>query len=362
MPEEVFYRKFRPDQLHKLVGQKPVVELLTKSCEKEAFHHAWFFCGSSGSGKTTAARILAAIVNCERRAPHSAKACGECPACQAIKAGCCPDVIELDSSNEGGKVEIQRVLESGSYAPVDAKRKVFIIDEFHEVTKAGIGALLKPLEEPLPTTMFILCTSEPAKVPPVISSRCLRVMFRPVPAETISFYLGKLAEHLKAQCEKEALDHIASISNGNMRHALNYFQSMLLVAEQPVTGAAALEFLGLAGREALYGLAEQVAAHKIGEALDTMESLLATTPDAGQVCLDLSEIFRNAMLFAAGAEAGLSVTPAEAERCKALGAAIGGPRLAAFSGDFADAYMALSLNKNPKWVLEALIVKLSEPR
>jgi len=362
MPEEVFYRKFRPDQLHKLVGQKPVVDLLTKSCEKETFHHAWFFCGHSGSGKTTAARILATIINCERRAPHSAKACGECPTCLAIRAGCCPDVIELDSSSEGGKVEIQRILESGNYAPVDAKRKVFIIDEFHEVTKGGIGALLQPLEEPLPTTMFILCTSEPAKVPQVISSRCFRVSFRPVAAETISFYLGKLADHLKVQCEKGALDHVASISNGNLRHALNYFQSMLLVAEQPVTAAAALEFLGLAGREALYGLAEQVAAHETGKALDTMENLLATTPDAGQVCLDLSEIFRNAMLFAAGASAGLCVTPAEAERCKAIASLIGAPRLAAFSWNFADAYVALSLNKNPKWVLEALIVKLSEPR
>jgi DNA polymerase-3 subunit gamma/tau len=181
-----------------------------------------------------------------------------------------------------------------------------------------------------------------------------------VPDETVAFYVEKLAKHLKVECEQDVARQVASVSGGNLRLALNFFQSMVTAVESPLTADKARAFLGLAGRDVLYDMADAIADGKPGLSLEILERLMCTGPDAGQVLLDFSEVFRNAMLLAAKAKCHLS--DGEAQRSESLAARMGLGRLSEVSSVFSGAYQALALNKNPKWVMESLVVKLSEAK
>jgi len=357
---EAFYRQFRPDQFKKVVGQPQAVRLLQRACERGVFHHANLFCGPSGTGKTTLARILAAAVNCEDRKEGQSEPCGNCGSCRAIRSGVSIDVSELDAGSDGGKEEIRLIIEGGRYAPSTSKMKVFIIDEAHRVTPAAWASLLKPLEEPILQVMYILCTSEYSKIPQTVASRCQRIKFRPISDEVVSDYISRLSKHIGRKCDDGACRQIAAVSAGNMRHALNYFQSMTIVSEGPITEDFAKEFLGLVGRHALYELVSAIVERKTGKALDVLESLMATSPDVQQVCNQLSEVCRNVMLIAAGASAGISLSDAETTLAKRLAEKIAAPRAAEFCNRFSEAYYAMTVNMNQKWVLESLVTQLSE--
>jgi DNA polymerase-3 subunit gamma/tau len=359
---EAYYRKFRPDQLKKMVGQPQAVKLISKACEKARFHHANLFAGPSGSGKTTLARIYASAVNCEDRPDGTAEPCGTCATCRSIRNGTCLDVIELDGATSGGKEEIKAVIEGGNFSPQGAARKIFIIDEAHKLSEAAMTALLKPIEEPKAAVMYILCTSEYAKIPQTITSRCQRIKFRPIPDEVVSHYVSRLGLHLSMQISDGACRQIASVSNGNMRTALNYFQSMTIASDGPITDESATEFLGLVGRQPLYELAGAIAERKTGKALDILESVLATSPDVHAVCFQLEEVFRNVMLVSAKASKGMSLSDVEAKAVAVLAEKIPALTAAEFCDNFSACYDSLERNMNQKWVLESLVTKLSEPQ
>lgn len=278
---EVFYRKFRPDQFHKVVGQDAAVAILKNSCEKNSFHHAYMFAGASGSGKTTCARILATAINCENREDGSALVCGKCRSCVAIREDAAVDVREMDGARKGGKDEIAKIIESGMFSPSSMKKRIFIIDEAHQLTSGAWTALLKPTEEPESHVVYIFCTSEYGKIPTTVASRFRRVNFRAVSERVIASYLKSLSEHIRKSVKKipdidnEVLMQIAVMSSGNMRTALNYLESMLLVADDDavIDIKFAREFLGLVGRDVLYDIVDAVADGREGLALDLMTSL-----------------------------------------------------------------------------------------
>jgi len=337
-----------------MVGQSAVTKLLTQSCTKDFFHHAYLMAGHSGSGKTTAARILAMVVNCVDRKPGEAHPCGKCHACTLIQEGSSIDVRELDGATDGGKEEIKRIVESSLFDPSELKKKVFIIDEAHELSSAAISSLLKPTEEPNSNVMYILCTSEYAKIPVAIASRCMRLNFAPLSTDVIAGYLHRLCAYLKRECTMDACNQIACISNGNMRYALNYLQSMMVNVDGEIDGDSAREFLGLIGREDLYDLAFAIAKGKAGTALDILESFLVTSPDVVTMLYHLSEIFRNSMLVRNGATVATKISNVEQQKIKDLAGELG-DEVDHFVEAFTECYRQISLNSNKKWVLQSLV-------
>jgi len=366
---EVFYRKFRPDQFSKIVGQDAAIAILRNSCVKEQFHHAYMFAGASGGGKTSCARILATAVNCENREKGSPVICGKCRSCVSIREDAAVDVREMDGSSQGGKDEINKVIESSMFSPSSMKKRIFIIDESHKLTSAAWASLLKPTEEPESHVIFIFCTSEYSQIPTTVASRFRRINFRPIPEPTIADYLSKLASHLKnnlkkdiPECDAEVYQQIAMMCGGNMRTALSYLESMILVADSGthIDIGFARDFLGLVGRDVLYDLIDAIADKKTGLALDIMISLSETAPDYGQVCIEMGNIFRNVMHASAGVTGVIRASEMEMGRIVSVSKKIPVSRSCLFSGMFAEAIRAFEVNSDKRWVLESLVARLTE--
>jgi DNA polymerase-3 subunit gamma/tau len=367
--KEVFYRQFRPNQFFKMVGQDAAMAILTSNCASNSFHHAYMFAGASGSGKTTAARILAAVINCTERPDGSAEACGKCASCIAISEGAAVDFREIDGGSQGGKDEIKKIIECSMFSPSMMKERIFIIDEAHELSSAAWTALLKPTEEPKSHVVYIFCTSEYSKVPKTIASRCRRVNFRSVSQDVIARYLYQLSEHLRVklgrdvpECSAEALGQIASVADGNMRDALNYLESMFLVYDSnKIVGIDEVrDFLGLVGRDSLYDIVDAIAGGDTGKALDITVSIGETAPDYRQVCKELGNVFRNILLVSAGVDGVLKISDMESERVVSAASKVSVERACVYCGMFAEAIRAFDVNADKRWVLESLVARLSK--
>jgi len=182
-----FARKYRPKYFREVVGQEIPVRILKNAIKLNKISHAYMFSGPRGVGKTTVARILAKAVNCLN--PSEGEPCGACENCLLIDKGTFPDLIEIDAASNRGIDDIRSLRESVNYTPMKGKFKIYILDEAHMLTKEAFNALLKTLEEPPPSTIFVLCTTEADKIPPTIASRCQRLMFSMVSKEKVVDYL-----------------------------------------------------------------------------------------------------------------------------------------------------------------------------
>jgi len=357
---EVFYRKFRPRQLTHLVGQDHIVKMLTKTCESGFFHHAYLMVGKLGTGKTSTARILANLINCTGREPGSAKLCGECEACKTIRFGKALDVEEFDAASKRTIDSIRDVIQSGRYSPQSLPMKIFIIDECHKLSNDAMKALLKPLEEPAPTTVFILCTTEQNKVPSEVASRCQKLRFRPVSVKDITELLLKVFAHQNQEIESAAVVRIAEAAEGSVRNALEIAQEICIILEGNITEVQVSSFLGLVGKEVLYDFVECIHDENLEKAFGIINALVSESIDCEQVCKDLSVVCENMMLAKVSCNLLGSIPRAEREIVARISAHFTERQLASFVNLFADANRALEVNVNSKWVLEALVVKMIE--
>ena len=219
MSYTALYRKFRPDNFKDVKGQDHIVTTLKNQIQADRIGHAYLFCGTRGTGKTSIAKLFAKTVNCEH--PIEGSPCGECASCRSIAAGANMNVIEIDAASNNGVDNIREIVDEVSYSPAEGKYKVYIIDEVHMLSIGAFNALLKTLEEPPSYVIFILATTEVHKIPITILSRCQRYDFKRISIETITARMQELMEAEGVQVEEKALRYVAKTADGSMRDALS---------------------------------------------------------------------------------------------------------------------------------------------
>ena len=257
MSYTALYRKFRPQEFEDVKGQDHIVTTLKNQIKADRIGHAYLFCGTRGTGKTTIAKIFAKAVNCEH--PVDGSPCGECPTCKAIAAGSSMNVIEIDAASNNGVDNIRQIREEVEYRPTEGKYKVYIIDEVHMLSIGAFNALLKTLEEPPSYVIFILATTEAHKIPITILSRCQRYDFRRISIDTIAGRLTDLMEKEQVNVEERAIRYIAKAADGSMRDALSLLdQCIAFYLGQELTYEKVLETLGAVDTEVFSRLLRQI--------------------------------------------------------------------------------------------------------
>src|ERR1700754_64609 len=259
MTYQVLARKWRPKDFASLVGQEHVVRALTHALDGGRLHHAYLFTGTRGVGKTTLSRIFAKALNCETGV--TATPCGVCRACREIDEGRFVDYVEMDAASNRGVDEMAALLERAVYAPVDARFKVYMIDEVHMLTNHAFNAMLKTLEEPPPHVKFILATTDPQKIPVTVLSRCLQFNLKQMPAGHIVSHLERILGEEQITFEAQALRLLARAADGSMRDALSLTDQAIAYSANQVTEEAVRGMLGALDQSYLIRLLDALAAN-----------------------------------------------------------------------------------------------------
>ena len=290
---EALYRKYRPKTFDDVVGQPFITETLKTQVRTGRLSHAYLFIGTRGTGKTTCARILAKAVNCEH--PVDGNPCNECDACRGIEDGSVLDVVELDAASNNGVDDVRMLRDEAIFSPTTVRKRVYIIDEVHMLSKPAFNALLKILEEPPQHLMFILATTELHKVLPTILSRCQRHSFRRLDGDTIAKRLAYVAEQESINLTADAAQLLGRLADGGMRDGLSLLDQCS--AAETVDTAAVRNAMGLAGTLRTQSIADAVLAGNTEEALTQFESLWQDGKDPAALLGELSGLFRDALLL-----------------------------------------------------------------
>ena len=286
---QALYRVWRPKTFSDMVGQEAIVRTLRNQVNTGRVAHAYLFCGSRGTGKTSAARILTRAINCLN--PQNGDPCGECESCKTIESGASFDVYEMDAASNSRVEEIRELLEKVDYPPQFGKYKVYIIDEVHMLSNAAFNALLKTLEEPPEYMVFILATTEPQKLPATILSRCQRYDFGRYSEDQIAGHLEKVVASSGESAEPEALSLIARAAEGGMRDALSILD-MCMGSGEKITEEHVRAALGTADRAFLFSFTDALARQAGGDALRLIDELMRGGRDVSVFLKDLSAHLR----------------------------------------------------------------------
>ena len=296
MSYTALYRKFRPQEFEDVKGQDHIVTTLKNQIKADRIGHAYLFCGTRGTGKTTVAKIFAKAVNCEH--PVDGSPCGECATCKAIAEGASMNVIEIDAASNNGVDNIRQIREEVTYRPTEGKFKVYIIDEVHMLSAGAFNALLKTLEEPPSYVIFILATTEAHKIPITILSRCQRYDFHRISIDTIAGRLMNLMAEEKVDVEERAIRYVAKAGDGSMRDALSLLdQCIAFHLGETLTYENVLEVLGAVDTEVFSRLLRQIINKDITGAIGTLDVLVDEGREMGQMVNDFTWYLRNLLLM-----------------------------------------------------------------
>ena len=290
------YRKFRPTEFKDVKGQDAVVTTLKNQIKTGRIGHAYLFCGTRGTGKTTVAKIFAKAVNCEH--PVDGSPCEECEMCKTISAGTSMNVIEIDAASNNGVDNIREIREEVAYRPTEGKYKVYIIDEVHMLSIGAFNALLKTLEEPPEYVIFILATTEAHKIPVTILSRCQRYDFKRISIDTICERLQELIEKEGLDVEDRAVRYIAKMADGAMRDALSLLdQCVAFYINQRLTYDHVLEVLRAVDTEVFSRLLRQLVKKDVKQVIETVDELIMQGRELSQLAADFTWYLRNLLLI-----------------------------------------------------------------
>ena len=273
MSYTALYRKFRPSTFDQVKGQDHIVQTLKNQINANRIGHAYLFCGTRGTGKTSVAKIFAKAVNCEH--PVDGSPCNECETCRGITNGSAMNVIEIDAASNNGVDNIRQIRDEIQYSPSSGKYTVYIIDEVHMLSIGAFNALLKTLEEPPAYVIFILATTEPHKIPITILSRCQRYDFKRISIDTIAARLSELMEKESIEVEDKAIRYVAKAADGSMRDALSLLdQCIAFYLGQKLTYDNVLDVLGAVDNEIFSRLTRSVIDSDVTTSLNILEEII----------------------------------------------------------------------------------------
>ncbi|MBR3183018.1 MAG: DNA polymerase III subunit gamma/tau, partial [Firmicutes bacterium] len=312
---QALYRARRPEVFSEVLGQEHIIKILKHQVAMGSVSHAYLFTGTRGTGKTTMARLLAKALNCTG---EGERPCGTCPNCRAIAAGSFMDVIEIDAASNNGVDNIRELRESVKYPPQVGSKKVYIIDEVHMLSSGAFNALLKTIEEPPENVIFVLCTTEPQKLPQTILSRCMRLDFKRIPQNVLEDNMRLICEEKGVEIDEDALKLLAVNADGSVRDGLSILDQVLASGDPHITREEVLDYLGTVGDEFFIELTDLVSLHKSGEALVLLDKVLREGKDAKQLMKDWNAHYRNLLItkFMRDPDALLNMSRENVERVK----------------------------------------------
>lgn len=358
---EALYRKYRPSTFADVVGQEHIERTLKNAIEQDKVSHAYLFCGPRGTGKTTTARILAKALMCEKG--PTIEPDGTCEECQAIAQGTHPDVYELDAASRTGVENVrEEIISRVSYAPTRGAWKVYIIDEVHMLSTAAFNALLKTIEEPPSHVVFILCTTDPQKVPETILSRCQRFDFHRISIESIVARLGAVCAEEGVEFEAEALDLIAHRAEGGMRNALTSLEQLIAYCGGKATLEGAQSLLGSLDNADLSEIVEAIGRRDAAACFNWAAQYVETGADLAQFVHDLAEHVRTLYLMSmAGLDVELQIS--ESMRTVMIGELklFGQDRLSRMLVLLGDVSKELRVSSNPRLTFEIALTRMVRP-
>ncbi len=310
------YRAQRPEVFSEVIGQDHIVRVLKNQIQTGTVSHAYLFCGTRGTGKTTTARILAKAVNC---LTEEEKPCGHCANCMAIKDGTFMDVIEIDAASNNGVDNIRELRESVKYPPAVGRKKVYIIDEVHMLSTGAFNALLKTLEEPPENVIFILATTDPQKLPQTILSRCMRLDFKRVPEKVLIDHMGRICAEKGIEITERALRLLAANADGSVRDGLSILDQCLSAGDRKLDRDIILEFLGTVSEEFFINLTDKVSLHDVAGALVILDEALQEGKDVKQLMKDWMSHYRSLLItkYIKNAEDMLNMSTENIEKLRA---------------------------------------------
>lgn len=357
------YRKFRPDEFEDVKGQDAIVKTLRNQIKAERIGHAYLFCGTRGTGKTSVAKIFAKAVNCEH--PSDGSPCGECAMCKAIASGASMNVIEIDAASNNGVDNIREIREEVAYRPTEGRYKVYIIDEVHMLSIGAFNALLKTLEEPPEYVIFILATTEAHKIPITILSRCQRYDFKRISIETISDRLTELIGKEQLDVEEKAVRYIAKMADGSMRDSLSLLdQCAAFYIGERLTYDHVLEVLGAVDTEVFSRLLRQLLSMDVHRVIETVEELVMQGRELSQMAADFTWYLRN-LLLVQGAdhmEDILDVSTENLAQLKEEAQMIDSGTLIRYIRIFSELTSQLKYATQKRVLLEVTLIKLCRPQ
>lgn len=361
----VFYRKFRPQKFSDIIGQEHIVTTLTNALATGTFSHGYLFAGPRGSGKTSAARVLAKALNCTGRklGKDSFEPCNKCQPCQEITTGRALDIIEIDAASNRGIDEIRDLREKIKFAPTSTKYKVYIVDEVHMLTKEAFNALLKTLEEPPAHAIFIMATTEPQKVLPTILSRVQRFDFRRANISEIAKLLKKVAQKEDIKIDNDGIMLLSQLAFGSYRDALSLFgqiASLRKTAASKISLLQIQEILGLSQDESVFDFISALATGDSKKAYKLINNLYLQGVELETFTEKLVEILRKIALYKFGENQLFDLTKEQQDEVKRLSELFGVEKLMTMVSKFALAISQIKSANLPQLPLEMLVFEFTK--
>ncbi len=363
MSYTALYRKWRPSQFDDVKGQDHIVQTLQNQITGQRIGHAYLFCGTRGTGKTTIAKIFAKAVNCEH--PEGGSPCGKCANCQSIASGRSMNVVEIDAASNNGVENIREIREQVQYPPTEGRYRVYIIDEVHMLSTGAFNALLKTLEEPPSYVIFILATTEVHKIPITVLSRCQRYDFRRITIETIAARLRELAEAEKIPVEDRALSYIAKAADGSMRDALSLLdQCVAFHYGTLLTYDNVLEVLGAVDASVFSELLRAILDKQTAECIRKLEEMVIQGRELSQFVTDFIWYLRNLLVLQStdDAEDMLEMSEDNLKQLREEAGMVDGEMLMRFIRIFSELSNQLRYASQKRVLIEIALIKLTKPQ